>query len=226
MKKSSLFFAAFLFAAPVSAQNHIGLVGGVNLANLRVDPKLEGPDLSNRLGFGAGGVLEFGLSENVALRFEPIFLQKGAKQKGSQQLTDEQGNVLGTVDVELTIKASFIEVPALLKIALGTKSTRPYIAVGPTVGLLLSNKVSIKASGLGVNVEDEQDLKDESKSIDFGVTFGAGLTFAAGSNSVFFEGRYALGLTNLNDDPNDPNTDIKSKGIQIMGGITFPLGGQ
>ena len=43
-----------------------------------------------------------------------------------------------------------------------------------------------------------------------------------GNNTVFVEGRYSLGLADINDD-SDPNADkVKTKGIQIMAGITFP----
>lgn len=71
---------------------------------------------------------------------------------------------------------------------------------------------------------EEVDIKDETKSIDFGLGFGAGVSFPAGNNSLFVEGRYALGSTNLNDDPEDSETSIKTRGIQVMAGVTFPLG--
>jgi hypothetical protein len=51
------------------------------------------------------------------------------------------------------------------------------------------------------------------------------VSFPAGNNAIFVEGRYALGLINLNNDLEDHDTTIKSKGIQFMAGITFPLGG-
>jgi len=180
-----------------------------------VDPDPD-PKPSNRTAFGVGGVLDLGLSENVALRFEPMYLQKGAKQEGSDQ----------GVNFEVELKGATLEVPALIKISLGTSTTRPYLIAGPTIGFVLSAKQSVKATGPGVNIDQEDDIKDLVKSIDFGVAFGAGVSFPAGNNSVFVEGRYALGLNNVNDDPDDPDTKIKTKGIQIMGGITFPLGGQ
>lgn len=62
--------------------------------------------------------------------------------------------------------------------------------------------------------------------MDFGLGFGAGVSFPLGTNALFVEGRYALGLSNINDDPEDPDTQIKNKGIQVIAGITFPLGGQ
>lgn len=188
-----------LAIVPTSAQNRIGFTGGLNLANISVDPD-QGLDLSSRTGFGFGGVLDLGLSENVALHVEPMFLQKGSNV-----------NVQGLGEIKL--KASYIEVPVLFKIALGTSTTRPYVMAGPSIGILLSAKA------------DDTDIKDTTKSTDFGLAFGAGVSFPAGNNSVFVEGRYALGLSDINDDATD-DTKIKTKGIQFMAGVTFPLGGQ
>ncbi len=51
------------------------------------------------------------------------------------------------------------------------------------------------------------------------------MSLPLGNNTVFVEGRYSLGLSDINDDSSD-DTKIKTKGIQIMAGFTFPLGGE
>ena len=207
MKKMSVFFVLLLalcIVLPASAQVHLGVLGGLNLANLSVDPD-EGVDLSSRTAFGFGGVLDYGLGEYIALHLEPMYLQKGTEAK-------EEG-----VDVE--VKLAYLEVPLMLKYAFGTGDTKPYVMAGPTIGFNLSAKVKVSAGG----VSDEEDVKDETKSVDFGLGFGAGVSLPIGNNSIFVEARYALGLTDINDDSADP-TDIKTKGIQIFAGITFPLG--
>jgi opacity protein-like surface antigen len=204
MKKLILFWAvvfALLMVVPVGAQHRIGLTGGLNLANVSTDPAPEGFDLTNRTGFGVGGVLDLRLAENVALHLEPMYLQKGTK-------FEVNGEELAK------IKADYIEVPALVKIAFGTTQTKPYIMAGPSIGFLLSAKV------------DDEDIKEFVKSTDFGLGFGAGVSLPAGNNAFFIEGRYNLGLSNINDDPDDTETKIKTKGIQFMAGITFPLGAQ
>lgn len=203
-KMSMLLVLSFMLCMvlPASAQMDVGVLGGLNLANLSVDPGI-GADLKTRTGFGFGGVLGIGLGEMFSLEFEPMFLQKGAKA--------EAGGTDGK------IKADYLEVPVMLKVPFGQGNVKPYVMAGPQVGYLLSAKV--EAGG------QEQDIKDDVKSIDFGVAFGAGVGIPAGNNTVFIEGRYALGLTDVNDDSNDP-TEIKTKGIQIFAGITFPLGGK
>ncbi len=209
MKKMIILVVALftlIAVLPATAQVNFGVIGGLNLANLSVDPDA-GVDISNRTAFGIGGILSFGVGETLALQLEPMFLQKGAKLKLS-----DQGFTL-----EAEIKVSYIEVPAMLKFAFGSGDTKPYVMAGPTVGYLLSAKVK--------DDMEEQDIKDDVKNIDFGLAFGGGVSLPMGNNTVFVEGRYSLGLSDINDDSSD-DTKIKTKGIQIMAGITFPLGGK
>ncbi len=209
MKKMIILVVALftlIAVLPATAQVNFGVIGGLNLANLSVDPDA-GVDISNRTAFGIGGILSFGVGETLALQLEPMFLQKGAKLK----LSD-----LGFT-LEAEIKVSYIEVPAMLKFAFGSGDTKPYVMAGPTVGYLLSAKVK--------DDMEEQDIKDDVKNIDFGLAFGGGVSLPMGNNTLFVEARYSLGLSDINDDPDDPDTSIKTKGIQIMAGITFPLGG-
>ncbi len=74
---------------------------------------------------------------------------------------------------------------------------------------------------------------DFSNRIALGV--GAGVSFPTGSSSIFVEGCYVFGLTDVTeastlkfmgkDVPFD-EANVKTRGIQIMSGITFPLGGK
>jgi opacity protein-like surface antigen len=215
MKKLDIFLIVPLvlfLVLPVGAQNRMGVVGGLNFANVSSDDLEEGlsaeigadVSLANSLGFGFGGVLDIVLSENAALHLEPMYIQKGAKIE------------IEGFDEDVKFKAAYLEVPVMVKLAFGTSEAKPYVMAGPTIGYLLSAKLT---NG------DEEDMKDTTKDFDFGLGFGAGVSFPAGDNMVFVEGRYALGLTNVDDDPDDP-VDVKTKGIQIFAGITFPLGGQ
>ncbi len=209
MKKMSVFLVVFLalcMVLPAKAQSSLGVIAGLNLANVNVDPEPEGMDLTNRTAFGFGGVLEVGLNESVALRFEPMYLQKGA----------EAG--INGVDIEFNL--AYLEVPVMLKYAFGTGDTKPYIMAGPTIGFNLSAKQKISFG----SDSEETDIKDDISSTDFGLGFGGGVNFLTGNNSIFVEVRYTLGLTNINDSSDDPDTEIKTKGIQIFAGIIFPLG--
>jgi hypothetical protein len=217
---------ATCLALPVEAQHRIGVVGGLNFADADVEIENEPADVSSRTAFGIGGVVDLRLSEIFSLHFEPMYLQKGA---GESELAIQPG-------VEWKLKSTHLELPLLLKAEFGT-TVRPYVMAGPTIGILLSSDIEADFSGLTL----KGDAKDASESIDFALAFGAGISYPLGKSSLFLEGRYSLGLTNnvkggdveIASGPLaevitwDKETDeIKSRGFQIMAGVTFPLGSQ
>jgi hypothetical protein len=182
-----------------------GFIGGINLASITFDPD-PGIDFTTRTGFGFGGIVDFSFNETVGLRVEPMYLQKGTE-------AEEEG-------VELVISADYIEIPILLRYAVPSKNVRLFFMGGPTLGFNLSAKMKVSFQGQ----TEEDDMKDQIKSMDFGLAFGMGILIPAGQNTVFVEGRYSLGLSNINDDPDDAATTVKTRGIQIFAGMTFPLG--
>ena len=52
---------------------------------------------------------------------------------------------------------------------------------------------------LELGIERKQDIKDEINSIDYGYTYGGGLSIPIGNSSLFAEGRYSEWLTDTND---------------------------
>jgi opacity protein-like surface antigen len=204
-------FFALLLVLPVGAQTRLGFTAGLNLANSGSDELADAiaadagadTELSSRLGFAVGGVLQLMLSENVALQFQPMYLQKGTKIK------------IDAFDFDDTVTLSYIEVPVMAKFMLGASQTRPYVMGGPTLGL----KVGASADELDVD-------SDDFNGFDFGVAFGGGVSFPAGNNSFFVEGRFAFGLSNILKEDTFGDLSAKNKGIMINAGMTFPMGGQ
>jgi hypothetical protein len=214
MKKLSVLLSVFLVLGMImsaNAQVHFGVLGGVNLATASVDPMPEeGLEFSNLTCFGFGAVLDYYLSESIALHLEPMYLQKGTKMS----MTIE-----GFGDFSGEMNVSYIEIPVMLKFEFGANNVRPYIMTGPTIGYRLSAEMKMSFEG----EEETEDMKDVTKDINYGVAFGGGVSMQMGNNTFFIEGRYSLGLANINDDPDDTDTTIKTKGIQVFAGITFPL---
>lgn len=222
---SSLLLILMILAATVSAQQlYIGAIGGVNFADLNLeDDRGEKQDISTRNGFGFGGVLEMHLGQNFYLQLEPMYLQKGGV------LHQEPPN-----PEEIEFKMSFVEIPLFLKIQFG-EQIRPYIMGGPTVGFLLSSKLESEISGLLFKA----DLEDITGKVDFGVGVGAGVSVPLDNSNIFLDGRYTLGLTNLNkggtyqaragdivvEGEIQEEVDASSGGFQIMVGVAFPIGG-
>lgn len=221
MKNYILFIAVsliFLTSLRVNAQNYqIGLIGGINVAKL--NEKDADADYNNRTCFGIGGILEFNVEEKFAICFEPMYLQKGAKME------EEEGGI----KIKGESKLAYLEIPVFFKVPLGTGSTRPYIMAGPTFGILMSSK--LKASVMGIDIE--VDSKDLNKSIDFGFGLGGGLSFPIGNNMLFIEARYTLGLADIvkegeievgGEKEIIPDAEVKTRGFQIMAGVSIPIG--
>jgi opacity protein-like surface antigen len=198
--------AALVFwSSPLEAQWRVGGVAGLNLASISVDPDPSSEEYSSRLGFGFGAVVDRELSEGVDLRFEPMFLMKGSK-------IEEDGD-------EATQKLTYLEVPILVRYHFPSEgSAQPYVMAGPSVGFLLSAKFDFEDG-------PEYDGKDETKSTDFGLAIGGGVEVPHGNLTLFAEGRYVLGLTNINDEIDQSGeSTVKNRGLQIFVGATVPVG--
>jgi len=207
--------------SPTTGTPHrIGFVGGLNIASFSgVDEDGEDLNFSSRTVLGLGVVLDLALKPNLSLLFEPMYLQKGA------ELTFESGPG--------KFEAAYLEVPVFFKFALGTRTVRPYLMAGPTIGFNLSHELQFSA----FEQDFENNLKKLTRPIDFGLGFGAGVSFPISNTSIFIESRYRLGLFDIAEagvveeagfDPIEfgERLDVNTKGIQIMLGITFPLGGE
>jgi len=182
-----------------------GIKGGVNLAKIYGDD-VESADTRTA---GVGGIfLMYAVSDNFAIQPEVLYSMKGAKESGS-----EEG-----VEYSSTMKLNYIEIPVLFKLIFPLEgNVTPCIFAGPAVGINLSAKVSSEVLG----VEVEMDVKDQTKSTDFGVVFGGGMAFAAGSGSVVLDARYTLGLTSIDD--TEDSGDVKNGAISVMVGYAFPF---
>lgn len=193
MKRFALvMFVVMAFAASASAQGMMaGLKGGLNIAKMSGD---DVPDEATWLYGGAGGIY-FGYAFNDMFCIQPevLFMMKGWKME---------------VDGEtFSGKLNYIDIPVLLKVNIPTEgSFRPSIFAGPYLGMLLSAKF------------EDEDIKDFTKSMDYGLVFGAGLNYMLAEDKGFIslDARYGMGLTTIDD--TDDEADLKNMGITIMVG--------
>ena len=70
------------------------------------------------------------------------------------------------------------------------------VEAGPQIGFLLGGKTKMTGDEFGVKYSESYDSKDDFKSIDFGVNFGAGYDFTEKISAGI---RYNLGLANVAD---------------------------
>jgi hypothetical protein len=212
---------------PVHAQSpYIGVVGGVNFADLTiefVDKTITDYDIRSQTLFGVGGIVGIAVNEYVSLQLEPMYVRKG----GIYTRSPAPG---------MSITSNQIDVPLLVKAGIGEK-VRPYIMGGVFVSFVLDASIELDMAGRTW----EGDLTQVLKSTEYGVLLGAGISFPIWKGVTFIEGRYALGLSNLNEGgtinissgslvlegpQTDPGDVIKTKGLQIMVGFQLPIGAE
>jgi len=146
---------------------------------------------TSRTGMTAGVNLELGLADYIYLQPELMYLQKGA--------------VSGTV----TTKLDYIELPIMGKAKFDAGMVKPYIMAGPSVAFAVSKTDSTGATLTNI------------KSLDFGLHFGGGMEIpVADAVSIFANGRYCMGLANIDD---TAGSTLKTRGIVILAGAQFLL---
>jgi hypothetical protein len=135
----------------------------------------------------------------------------------------------------MNVKSSQLELQLLLKAGMG-KLIHPYIFAGPSMSYVLSANLNLDLAGHRF----EGDLMKILKRTEYGAVFGSGISVPVWKGSAFIEGRYGLGLSNLNKGGRAdltsgnllvsldtlPGDELKTMGIQIMVGYQVPLGGE
>ena len=217
-----IIFEVLLIAFSAHAQKiDVGVMGGLNIADFDitfVDNDDENEVLS-RTYFGIGGVFELRLNSIFSIRLDPMYLQKGGIYREEQQ-------------GDLHMKSHVLEIPLLFKAGYGEK-IRPYVVVGPSCGYYLESNAQSELLGLTL----EGDVGDILKDVEWSLLFGAGGEVPIWKGTIFIEGRYVMGFTNINKGGQlmlqsgslmfpidmDPGDDLKTKNIQIMMGYKLAL---
>ena len=197
------FLAMPAFAGSLQA----GVKGGVNLANTRVeDTTSEMSD--SRLGMSLGGFVAIPVSPLFSIQPEALFSMKGDQASAG--------------DATATLQLDYIEVPVLAKLTLAPEAVaHPSVFVGPSLGINLAAKA--KVEGDPIIPDSEVDLKDATKSTEFGLVMGGGVEMpvgAAGTQSIGLDVRYNLGLTSI-DNSGTEGASVKNGVFSVLGTFRF-----
>jgi hypothetical protein len=214
----SIVFLLVVFSIAYS-QPRLGIIGGLNVSDLKISVETV-RDANSIKNFGCGGILEFKLFDNLLLSLQPMYIQKGAIVQSSEFQPQMEWNM------------EVLEIPVLLKLDFGDQ-IRPYFLLGPEVGFILSSEITAEIDDLTL----QGDFSPVTRPVDYSLGLGAGINFQLGTATVFFESRYATGLTDLTnggifqvsagplilEGTVDPEDEAITKGFQFYTGITIPL---
>ncbi|MUP43828.1 porin family protein [Christiangramia aestuarii] len=121
------------------------------------------------------------------------------------------------LEVKEKLQLDYLNLPVLAKYKFAPGWN---LHLGPQIGFLLNAESEYEVSFVGETESDSEDLKDYVSSIDFGLSGGFGYELDMG---VFFDARYYLGLSNINDSDEDFDSDysIENNVIQLSVGYKF-----
>lgn len=191
---------ALLCTATASAQGRaLGVKGGVNLATQRNTGEGDGAALQSRIGLVAGAFATLPLFSRLELQPEVLFTSKGAS-------VDLEG-------VEASLVVDYLEVPALARLSRrGGGKMHYYVAGGPSVGFLLRARTRTKFA----TATEEVDISDDVNRFDFGVAMGGGVEIGA----LVIDGRYTLGLQDIDKDKSDA-VKTTNRAVSLTVGFKF-----
>ena len=176
-----------------------GLKGGLGRSTVHGD----GIATQRRGAFHAGGFIAFAPARIFALQIEGMFSRRG------------------TQDPNGRLEIDYVDVPLLAVFRtprLGLFRATPRISVGPTASYRLRCRVSDRLRNT------ETDCRDDTETIGFGLTIGAGVHLRVGPQTVLLEASYLHGLTNANRAA-DGSFDFKNRSVSFSFGLSFPLAG-
>ena len=203
-----------MMATPAVAQVVIQPAIGVNFANIsNGDQAFAEPGVTAesklRTGFAAGVGVLFSLSEQLRIGTGGYYSQQGIKLT----LSD------GTTTADAKLELDYIQVPLTLGVGFPTGgAVTPHLFAGPIVGFNATCKLSFSGGS-------EDCESDTINSTDFGLLFGGGLGFRAGTGMFVVNAYYDLGFTNVEKDAASGSPTFKNRVFGFSVGYGFPLGG-
>ena len=150
---------SLFFANPAQAQIKLGVKGGLNVSNLKLDDDMWTAD--NKVGFFIGPMVKVtvpvtGLSFDVAALYD----QKEAKVKVAD-------DVVGGAYNSTTVTQKFIDIPVNVRYGFGLSSlANIFLFAGPQWGINVGNK----------NFKWNKSSSYSLKKANFSVNVGAGVT--------------------------------------------------
>jgi hypothetical protein len=189
MKKLLLTGIVMAFALCSFAQGISGGVkAGLTLANQKYSSDGFSLDTKAKPGIHGGVFAVVMITENFGIQPELLFTMQGANW-------DFQGD-------DGKFKYNYLTLPVLFRYNITEMIS---VHAGPQLGLLLSAELEEEDG-------DTEDWKDSTKGMDFGAAGGVEVVLP---NGLGFGGRYVIGLSNVADDPDFDDLDIKNRAFQL-----------
>jgi hypothetical protein len=217
--------------ASIGGTTWIGIRAGANLANESFDSIPLNASTGMKTGLIGGIAVDYWIDNNWAISSGILFDQKGTDEQYSPNASNrEVGTTIYSGSDNFSL--SYLEIPILLKYALGIGKIRPYICGGPSFGELLSASETVSG-----NIQQLSNFKSDVQSTDISIYAALGLMDEVYHGPILlFEAGYASGITSIyrstptrtaTDGTNFPDpitpASVKSGDIRITIAAMWPL---
>jgi len=190
------------------------LIIGIEAAAIRTLPW--GEDVSDALkpqyNISPGLNLEYLLNKNFSIKTGLVYERKGWSTCYASSTIDATQIWLS----EQVANFDYLTIPMLFSYSTNGV-VRFYVSGGAYFGFLLSNNTIISSYGNypeNVPPEEKHDVSEDTKTFDFGFSFGCGLFFPMGERYAFdFGVRDNLGMTDMFKPENDGKARFNTIGI-------------
>lgn len=186
-----------------------GIKGGLTLGNVKSMPEqfIEGYPWKTYPGLAGGVFVNLGVTRGFSIQPEVLYVQKNTRITIPEH------------DAEATWHFDYIEIPLLLKYSLGGEGSKivPAVNAGPFLGF---NSKAKMVTRLGQN-EETEDIKEDIRSSEYGIAFGAGLATKLGSVKLGLDVRYDLGISDIMKEGVEGPEYVKTRVWLIMLELSF-----
>ncbi|MBB6610767.1 PorT family protein [Pontibacter sp. Tf4] len=160
-------------------------------------------------GLQAGLVYNIMVSDMFSVQPELLYTRKGYK------FTTDDETVIG--------KYSYLDLPILAKLSLGTGDLKGFVTAGPTLGYWMSGKDTYESDDLNgdVDIDFDNDNDGLEKQFEFGASIGVGMGYNTGAGELNLDVRYGTGFTSVYD--SDDKAKLRNSGISISIAYLFGL---
>jgi hypothetical protein len=194
-------YASYSQASTSTVTGRFGLKAGLNLANVT---GVRDFDTKPVVGFAAGVMADFDLSDHFSFHPELLYSQKGAKTS----VSDPSGASFSEDE-----RVQYLDLPLLLR----AKASGFFLEAGPQLGYLLAHKseqVEV-VPGLG-SFPTTDNSTDGTRRLDVGYVVGLGYALPQGLEVGV---RYNGGLADVQDPSTDPK--LRNSVFQLQVGYLF-----
>ena len=201
-KYSFLLFVGLLITS-VNAQISVGIQGGLNSSIFNIPSSPPSSKMSYKNGLILGPIINYKITDNLSLQFEPRYVLKGYNVKVENIWNNYKS-------------FNYLELPFFINIEFnelfGT-DFQPLLAFGINAGYLLSAINELEN-------HKTYDMTNDFKKIDITLDSGIGGKYYIESNIDFIINlRYSYGIYNIYKSESSINT----RGIQLLVGLLFKI---